>query len=148
MTAFVEATRAKATSGSSRAAARWAANRLHHRSLPRTIDGQGIENATRVLHRMAGYGNKVWPALVTWLVATGAVIGARLWRWADNNQPVDVSQAVQDGLLMPLSIARLGDAVTMFDAPWVNTLAFIVTGLPLAFLIVAIRNVLREPGDK
>lgn len=133
-----------AVSGSSRAAAHWAAARLHHRSLPWGRHAQGAEKAARYAHRALGYSNKVWPPLVTWLLVTSAVVGIRLWRWAAIGADVDVWRAVQDGFLLPLSIVRLGDSIHMFATPAFNTVAFVVTALPLIFLLIAIRNVLRE----
>lgn len=133
-----------AVSGSSRAAAHWAAARLHHRSLPWGRHAQGAEKAARYAHRALGYSNKVWPPLVTWLLVTSAVVGIRLWRWAATGADVDVWRAVQDGFLLPLSIVRLGDSIHMFTTPAVNTVAFAATALPLVFLLIAIRNVLRE----
>ena len=133
-----------AVSGSSRAAAHWAAARLHHRALPAGWHAQGAEKAARHGHRALGYSNKVWPPLVTWLVVTSAVVGIRLVRWVAINVEVDVWRAVQDGFLLPLSIVRLGDPIHMFATPAVNTAAFAVTALPLIFLLIASRNVLRE----
>lgn len=184
MTKYVNVTRTRAGSGTSRVAGQWAANKLHHLSLP-----SGREKVLRYAHRAVGYSNKIWPPLVTWAVA---VILISLLSWfgffsgetpeqarhnvADANveqtirsqsdavpvhlkdsespevevlaAPKKLGEALGDGFSMPLSIFRLGSDSVVFNNRLVSTLATLFTAVPLFYLILALRNFLREPGEK
>lgn len=148
MATFIEVTKARASSGTSRAAAHWAMNRLHHRALPRGLHAEGAEWAVRYIHRAFGYSYRPVPALVTWLGVTLALVALRVIRWAYIDADIDFWSAFWDAVLMPLAIVRLGDSIAMFDAAWANAVATITSTLSFVFLLIAVRNTLREPGDK
>ena len=139
----------RAVSGSSRAAANWAAARLHHRALPRTSP----ENWLRWPHRMVGYTQRPLHALATVVLAIVFVALLRVARSAWIGVPASelpslALQTSQDVFVMPFTLVRLADEGTrVFDHDLVNLAAFAMVALPFLYLILALKNYLATPGD-
>jgi len=137
----------QAVSGSSRAAAKWTAARLHHKALP----ARRIEWWLRLLHRGVGYTQHPGHAFVTLLIAIAAAVGARAVAWSIRGVPLTTSNlldALGTAIVQPFILVRFTDrAEPLFFSPYYNLLAFALVAVPFLFFIIAIRNYLKTPGE-
>lgn len=142
---------ASGTDGASRTAANWAAARAHHATAPGRL-----ERGMRWLHRMVGYGQRPGPALASWLVASSAIgLLLRFLEPAACGDEHDFGDAGWDAqvlraLLLPASLLRVqtgSNDPPLFCRTWAHATTFVLVGLALAFLLVALRNYLRSPVD-
>jgi cytoskeletal protein CcmA (bactofilin family) len=153
----------RAVSGNVRSAAMWAASRTHHRTVT------GWERTLRGFNRAVGYTQRPTPALVTWVVVMFA--WSLLALLFDDGSTVDlqpreagVRGALETGwsvvgvwwgqfvrmLFLPISLIRLPEVShpEMFGASSWYLLAFVTIGLPLVYLVLALKNYLASPvGD-
>jgi hypothetical protein len=148
----------KATSGSTRSAALWASARAHHKASDST------EWAFRFVLRMIGYGYKIWPAFlsyVLWILFGGLILSLF------DSQPTcaqdpktgyiggdyNFFEQIARMILIPRDILRVSSGPGMtyapvFCNPMAQLVATIVTSFILVGLVLAIRNFLKTPSDK
>jgi len=97
---------------------------------------------------MVGYSNAPLPAFFSWVTAMGIVTGVRINGWFAEEPASSWTRAMGDAFSMPFQILRLGNGADVFNNRLASTLALLLTALPLIFLLIAIKNVMREPASR
>lgn len=159
MKALADIVTGTASSGGTRSAALWASARAHHAAT------KGFEYGARWLHRAVGYSMRPAPALLTLIAVLLSLAGILHWAEPTDLHCVDVESdgmqpvpqtffgQVARVLLIPTALLRLGDGGAppyppIACHPGLHSVGFLAVGLALAYLVIAIRNVLRTPAEK
>lgn len=150
----------RSVTGSVRSMANWAASTAH------AATGRGLERIGRRVARWLGYGQRPMPALVllvTLVALTTGVLSLTGWegavcegwfgdeRGAKAVAAYSVVQELERVLLAPLAFLRVAGPLELQPlgcSPLVQVLGTVVVALPLAFVLIGLRNYLRSPVDR
>lgn len=146
----------RATTGSTRSSARWAAARAHHL----TINGWW-EHFGRTAHQAVGYSQRPGPALKTWgasaALLTLSLIGYEIWaaeehHWHIGHGTVFLLKSFFRVIFLPAALLRLpardgGAAQLYMDNYWIHVPAFILVAITTIYAVIAIKNFLKSPVE-
>ncbi len=145
---IAEQVRSTAASGGARSTAQWAAARTHHAAL----DSWAVfERIPRWVHRLFGYSQRPGPPLLTyvfvalaWWASLGAFDLASDGRHGRYHGLIGAATVLGKVFILPASwLLRIPEddkGAHLFREHYLEVIAFVTTGLPFVFFIIALRN--------